>query len=143
MSDAPDPYQALILEHGKRPRNAELPAAHSHAGEADNALCGDRIQLQLQLDGERITAIGYRADGCLLSIAAASLMSEAATGASLPEVEQLAKRFRALLEGRGHGHDSLGDLVAFAPLADNPMRRGCATLPFDALRAALTPTAER
>jgi nitrogen fixation NifU-like protein len=142
MIGADDLYPASVLDHGKRPRNTALPDPCTHSAERSNPLCGDRVRLALCIAGERVLEIGHDARGCLLCVASASMLTEAARGRSVGELLELATRFEAQLraqEGDLRPSDALGALVAFAPVARDAMRRQCAALPWNALRAALAP----
>jgi nitrogen fixation protein NifU and related proteins len=136
-----DLYQQTILEHHARPHNrGPLPGA-THEATIHNPLCGDHVTLRVRLDGGRIAEVRFEGEGCALSLAAASLLTIAVTGRDAGEAEALAAEMDRLL-ARGPEHEAadrgrLGDLVALSGVRDVPARRRCATLPFEALRAAL------
>ena len=80
MSDLRDLYQEVILDHNKHPRNfGELEGADRHA-DGYNALCGDRLAVYLNLDGDRITDVAFLGSGCAISKASVSLMTDAVKG---------------------------------------------------------------
>lgn len=136
-----DLYQRVILEHNARPHNlGPLPSA-THEASVHNALCGDNVTLRLRVEGDTIAEARFEGDGCALSRASASLLTLAVAGRSRPEAEALAAELDRLLS-RGPEHDAadrprLGDLVSLEGVRDVPARRRCATLPWEALRAAL------
>jgi nitrogen fixation NifU-like protein len=140
-------YQDTILEHNARPRNCgELPDA-THEASAHNPLCGDQVTLRLRLDGERITAARFVGDGCALSRASASLLTlrvagskEGEDGLSREAALSLAAALRRSVspEYRGEDDEELGELAALGGVRSVPSRRRCATLPWEALEAALT-----
>lgn len=138
MSDLRALYQEVLLDHYKRPRNfGELPAATGRA-EGHNPLCGDRITVEVAIDGERLRDIAFRGAGCAISTASASLMTEAVKGLPLGEVRDLSERFRgALTHGAASDPGALGKLVALSGVGEFPMRVKCATLAWHALEAAL------
>lgn len=138
MSELRALYQEVLLDHYKRPRNfGELAAATGRA-EGHNPLCGDRITVEVAVDGERLDEIAIRGAGCAISTASASLMSEAVKGLSLAEVRDLSRRFRdSLTGGAATDAEGLGKLAALAGVAEFPMRIKCATLAWHALEAAL------
>lgn len=144
MSDqnAPDVsalYRALLLEHGKRPRHATLPARIDRRAELDNPLCGDHVTIGVALEQELIAELGFEAEGCLICIASASLLCARVRGSSLAAARALCDRYLALVAARTPEWPSeLGALCAFAAVARFPARAGCATLACTALRSALS-----
>src|SRR5262249_3240259 len=128
-------YQKVIVEHHKAPRNHGPLAGATHEATADNPLCGDQVTLRLRLDDGRVAALGFESRGCMLSRAAASLMTEAIAGRGAASALALGTAFAAFLAGGPD--DGLGGLTALAGVRDFPSRIGCVTLPFDALRRAL------
>ena len=132
-------YQTLVLEHGRHPKNrGPLPGA-THAARGDNPLCGDRVDVSLVLDGDRIADARFEGAGCAIALASASMMTEAVRGRSRAEVEVLCRAFDELLSGAGSAGASrvLGDLNAFAGVRRYPVRVKCARLSWQTLLAAL------
>ncbi|MCB1054611.1 MAG: SUF system NifU family Fe-S cluster assembly protein [Acidobacteria bacterium] len=138
MSDLRELYQEVILDHNKRPRNfEELPDAERRAT-GHNPLCGDRVEVFLDLEGDRVRRVTFQGAGCAISQASASLMTEAVEGKTLAEAEALFESFHDLLtDGPTAGARDLGKLEAFAGVKDYPMRVKCATLAWHTLREAL------
>ncbi len=131
-------YREILLDHGKQPRNHAPLEDATHEAAADNPLCGDRVRIQVAVEGDRLRAARFTMRGCLLATASASLMTEAVRGRSLDEVSRLCANVEATCHGRPAGDDpSLGALSALAAVRDYPGRRRCATLPWAALRQAL------
>jgi nitrogen fixation protein NifU and related proteins len=131
-------YQQLILEHYRKPRNrGELaePDAEVHM---NNPTCGDEIVLQVKLAGDRIEAVRFRGQGCSISQASASMMTQLLTGRSLQEAEAVTERFTRMMHGDEEAaHDrALGDLRALAGVAKFPVRVRCALLPWNAMQEA-------
>ena len=92
-------YQDIIIDHNKSPRNfRELPPPRYKA-DGYNPLCGDRLSVYLTLDGERISDVSFTGDGCAISVASASLMTETLKGKTIVEAETLFNRIHALLTG--------------------------------------------
>jgi nitrogen fixation NifU-like protein len=137
VSDLTELYQDMILDHNKRPRNFGRLAAANRSASGDNPLCGDRIDLELEIQDGRIEDIAFTGAGCAISTASASLMTEAVKGRPLAEAEALAERFRALMRGEGPAGEELGGLAALTGVRAYPMRVKCATLPWHTLRSAL------
>jgi nitrogen fixation NifU-like protein len=131
MSD--ELYQAIIVDHARRAH--PLPAGDRRASR-DNPFCGDAVTVGVQLD-ERgfIAAIGYSADGCAIAKASASMMCAAAAGRDSAGVAALRRELERLLAGEAT--ELPGDLGALAGVARYPVRKKCATLPWDALRDTL------
>jgi nitrogen fixation NifU-like protein len=133
-------YQEVILDHGKNPRNHRFPEPHNREGRGYNPLCGDRITLRLQLDGDTISDVGFIGQGCAISQASCSTMTEAIKGKTVAEAEALFGRFHDMVtldDGPDGDIDSLGKLAVFAGVREFPMRVKCATLGWHTLRQAL------
>ncbi|ACY15782.1 Fe-S cluster assembly sulfur transfer protein SufU [Haliangium ochraceum] len=140
MSDLRELYQEVILDHSKSPRNNHLPADADCRADGHNPLCGDRITLGVRLDGEVIGDVGFEGNGCAISVAAASTMTEAIKGSTTVEAKALFQRFHQLVTGKEQEPDLdvLGKLAVFAGVAEFPMRVKCATLCWHTLEAALS-----
>lgn len=140
-----DLYQDIILDHNRNPRNFGPLAEANRSARGYNPLCGDKVEVQLRVDGDRIAAIGFQGSGCAISTASASMMTQRLSGATLDEAEELFRLFHDLLtEGRDgdEDEDELGELEVFAGVRRFPMRVKCATLAWHALRAALSRKAD-
>lgn len=139
MEDLGDLYQELILDHYKNPRNfGTLPGANRSA-RGHNPLCGDRLDLAVRLEGDRIADLRFQGAGCAISTASASLMTEAVKGRARPEALALFEKFHRRVTGREDGADSedLGKLEVFSGVREFPVRVKCATLAWHTLKAAL------
>jgi len=137
MADLRELYQEQILDHCKRPRNHRSVAEPSHVAEGHNPLCGDRVKVALVVVGDRIADIGFEGQGCAISVASASMMTEALSGATLVEADRTFQAFHALVAGDVPPTEPLGKLVVFAGVREFPVRVKCATLAWHTLRAAL------
>jgi nitrogen fixation protein NifU and related proteins len=137
MNDIADLYQELIIDHSSRPRNFKvLDAAHSVEGY--NPLCGDRLTVYLRMDGDVIVDASFQGEGCAISKASASLMTESIKQKTRGEVEKILSEFRDLVTGVGNPNiKSLGKLAAFSGLREFPIRVKCGMLSWHMLRAAL------
>lgn len=137
MSELRDLYQEVILDHNKNPRNfGELEGA-THRQDGHNPLCGDRVTVMLLLDEEkRIKDVRFSGEGCAISKASASVMTDAVKGKSPEEVEELFNTFHDLVMGHGSTGE-LGKLAVFAGVSEFPMRVKCATLAWHTLQGAL------
>ncbi len=134
-------YQSVILDHNKQPRNfGELPEANGHA-EGHNPLCGDHLSVSVKVEDDRLLAIAFEGEGCAISTASASLMSEAVKGLPVSEVRGLFKRFHALVTSdptQESASPDLGKLKVFAGVREFPIRVKCATLGWHTLQSALS-----
>lgn len=130
-------YRDRLLDHGRAPRHAGPLADASHRAEAHNALCGDRVGVELRLDAEgRIAALGHQSEGCLLCLASASLMACDVPGRDAAGVAARLQALRtAIANGDGDGLDELG---ALAGVAAHPARHRCVLLPWECLQQALS-----
>lgn len=137
MTDLGELYQQTILDHNRNPRNFRRLDDANRKAEGNNPLCGDRIQLYVQVDGETISDIGFQmpqGSGCAISKASASLMTDAVKGKPVGDAESLFEAFRTMLTG---GPNAPGKLAAFSGVRAFPSRIKCASLAWHALHAAL------
>lgn len=134
-----DLYQELILDHKRHPRNFRPMADASRHAEGHNPLCGDRLTLYLKLEGDRIADVSFEGEGCAISIASASMLTEAVKGKSVAEAETLFDELHDLLTGAGDpaAAGALGRLGVLAGVRDYPTRVKCATLSWHTLKSAL------
>ncbi|MEE8602141.1 Fe-S cluster assembly sulfur transfer protein SufU [Euzebya tangerina] len=137
-----DLYQEIILDHYKKPRNRapDLEPHHVHVHHS-NPLCGDEMDLRLRIGGEvseTVDAVVYDGDGCSISMASASAMTEAVVGRTLDDAEDLAEAFRLMMHGEDlRREEDLVDGVAFQGVAKFPVRVKCALLGWMALKDAI------
>ena len=132
-------YQELILEHYRHPRNKGELADHTAEARVANPVCGDELSVQIRLNGERIEEIAFEGQGCSISQASMSMMTELVKGRERSEAIRLANLFTDMMHGsEGASSDrSLGDLRALQGVSKFPVRIRCALLAFDALREVL------
>lgn len=134
-------YQDLILDHYRRPRNQGAVEHPTHQSALTNPLCGDEIDLELDVQDAVIRDIRFRSRGCSISQAAASMMTQVVKSRPPAEALALADRMTAMMHGDADAANdrALGDLRALAGVAKFPVRVKCALLPWNALRDALKP----
>jgi nitrogen fixation protein NifU and related proteins len=138
MSQLSDLYQEVILDHNKRPRNFRMIDAASHHAEGYNPLCGDRLNLYVQVEGDRITDVAFQGSGCAISKASASLMTDAVKGQTLAEALDLFGRFHQMVTTSPDREVAdLGKLSVLAGVRQFPVRVKCASLAWHTLKAAL------
>jgi len=138
MNDLRDLYRDVIVDHNRAPRNFHRLEAPDHEAQGFNALCGDKLTVQLKLDGGRIADVAFEGSGCAISVASASLMTERVKGLELAAVRALHSEVHALLTGASDGDPrTLGKLEALRGVREYPARVKCATLAWHTLLAAL------
>lgn len=140
MADPRELYQQVIIEHNKKPRNFGKLDPCSHHAEGNNPLCGDQLQLTLQVEDGRITDIKFEGTGCAIDVASASLMTGAVKGKTVEEAEAMAVQFRGVVRGEldpATEAPLLGKLTLFQGVKNIPVRVKCAVLPWATLRSAL------
>lgn len=132
-------YQELLLDHYRRPRNRGALAGPHVSVAKKNPLCGDEITLQIEFEGDTVRDVKFAGQGCAISQASASMMTQQLKGRSRADVDRVARRFAEML----HGDDTaardaaLGDLRALAGVSRLPVRLKCAMLAWSALAEAL------
>ncbi len=151
MSSLEQMYQQVILDHAKHPVGrglADVPEGHL-AGESHqvNPTCGDEVTLRVDVQpgagGPRVAAVSWEGQGCSISQASTSVMTELVTGRDVAEVERLDAYFHDLMSSRGKGLtedealDELGDATAFTGVSQYPARIKCALLGWAALKDSL------
>jgi len=116
------PYREHILDHFENPRHKHTVSHPDHAGEADNPVCGDRVRLEIRLDHEgRVAEAGFSGEGCVICMAAASMLAEYIEGRDTCELEQMAEQ----------------DVLALLGVELGRARTQCATVSLRALKSAL------
>ena len=138
MSTLNDLYQEVILDHNRRPRNFRRIEGASHHADGHNPLCGDRLTLDVQVDGGRISDVAFQGSGCAISKASASLMTDAVKGQSVDEAREMFARFhRMVTTPPDQPVENMGKLSVFAGVREFPVRVKCASLAWHTLKAAL------
>lgn len=133
-------YQEVILDHNRKPRNYGKLEHASHHATGHNPLCGDRLDISLQLnENDQINAIAFQGESCAICKASASMMTSAVKGKSRSDAETLIHEFRDLATGKldTNSPNHLGRLTIFSGIRDLPTRVKCAVLPWHTLHAAL------
>ena len=139
MSDLRELYQEMILDHGRNPRNRGFPDGCNCSANGHNPLCGDRLTLKLKFEGDRIVAIGFEGQGCAISTASVSTMTEVVKGKTKSEVAEIFNAFHGMVTGQGEPDPERlpGKLRVFSGVKEFPMRVKCASLAWHTLQAAL------
>lgn len=139
MFDIRDLYQEVIVDHNRSPRNFGRLDDADKTLQGFNPLCGDKLTLYLKTSGETIDDIAFDGSGCAISVASASMMTDAVKGKTLNAAEALFSEFHGLLTGAENASDGagLGKLAALAGVRDYPARVKCASLCWHTLRSVI------
>ena len=137
--DLKDLYQGIILDHNKRPRHYGVLANATHVAEGHNPLCGDKIEVFLQLSGDQIEDIQFECASCAICKASASIMAEALVGQSISFGESIQELVSRILKTDTETVtlDVQGEVAALSGVRNFPARIKCATLPWHTYQAAL------
>ena len=139
-------YREVILDHYRAPRHHDHLEAPDASAEGNNPLCGDEVTVELKLDGDVVREIGAIGVGCSISQASASMMTEAVVGKEREEIEDVVRKFKAMMDIEESDEDiidpdrpgaALGDLEALQGVRKFPVRIKCADLPWITLQQAL------
>ena len=136
-------YQQIIIDHYKNPHHRGLIDPFDSEVHHVNPTCGDEVTLRLRLNDDELAEISWVGEGCSISQASTSMMTDLVTGKSVAEALELNARFLQLMQSQGHGGldeealDSLDDAVAFEGVSKYPARVKCALLGWMAMKGAL------
>jgi len=136
FDDLNDLYQEVILDHCKHPRNFHEMPQPTCSAQGHNPLCGDRLQLFLQLQGDAVKDVSFVGSGCCISKASASLLTESVKGKTRTEIEKMFEQFHDMVM-TGTVKGDPGKLAVFAGVHKFPARVKCAVLAWHAVIAAL------
>jgi nitrogen fixation protein NifU and related proteins len=137
--DLKDLYRDVIVDHNRHPRNFGALSPADGQAQGHNPLCGDRLTVYVKLDGDRIRDAKFEGSGCAISVASASLLTEAVKGKTRSEVAHLFEDVHTLLTQHDATVDTtkLGKLAALSGVREFPARVKCASLCWHTLNAAL------
>ena len=137
-------YQEIILEHGKSPRNLGKCDGYNHDAKGYNPLCGDKIHVYLKLDpGKKVEKLTFEGEGCAISLASASIMTELVNGKSFDETKDIMSAFLNMIKNTSEiesshlDNDQKTKLMSLSGVKQFPMRVKCATLSWHTLVSAL------
>ena len=137
-------YQDIILEHGKSPRNLGKCEGYSHDAKGYNPLCGDKVHVYLKLDtGKKVENLTFEGDGCAISLASASIMTELVKGKTFDETKEIMNAFLNMIKNTSKiqsshlDEDQKTKLMSLSGVKQFPMRVKCATLSWHTLVSAL------
>lgn len=126
-------YKQVILDHYQKPRNKgrlENPVIKRHL---HNPTCGDDVEVQVDLDGDRVSQVRFNGRGCSISMASASMLTQAVKGKTLGEAREMLGKFLGMMKGEPGDYKALGELQALQGVSKYPVRIKCATLAWHAL----------
>ena len=142
-------YQDIILEHGKSPRNLGKCEGYSHEAKGYNPLCGDKVHVYLKLDnGKKVGGLTFEGDGCAISLASASIMTELIRGKSINDAKEIMNAFLNMIKNTSKiqsnhlDEDQKTKLMSLSGVKQFPMRVKCATLSWHTLISAIDNTQE-
>ena len=137
-------YQEIILEHGKNPRNLRKTENFNKDAKGHNPLCGDKVHVYLKLDEKKkVVDISFEGEGCAISMASASIMTDLIRGKEEKEVKDIVEDFlemikeKSKLDSKNLKEDEKTKLMCLSGVKQYPMRVKCATLSWHTLTAAI------
>jgi nitrogen fixation NifU-like protein len=142
FDDLNDLYQQVIIDHSKKPRNFRIMDGANRKAAGQNPLCGDNYTVFMQMENGVVKDVSFQGDGCAISKASASMMTEALKGKTKEDAEKIFHEFHAMITEAKPASDSLGKLGVLAGVAKFPTRVKCAILSWHAANAALDGSAE-
>lgn len=144
MSEMEDLYQEIILDHNKRPRNFRPLVGYTHFAEGNNPMCGDEVEVYLRIADGTIAEVTFQGQGCAISKASASLLTEQLEGQTVEAARAAFANVMDLLKNEARPPDLAedGEMAALTGVRKFPARIKCATLPWHALEAALAGKSE-
>jgi len=140
MNELRDLYEEVILDHNRNPRNyPKRPDGCNHSAAGDNPLCGDQVEIHLTVTDGFITDVGFEGDGCAISTASASMLTEAVKGKSEAQARELFELVRDMLTRSDDESPDpiIGKLAVLSGVREYPMRIKCASLAWHTMVAAL------
>lgn len=139
MFELKDLYQEIIVDHNRAPRNFRVMEDADLVKEGFNPLCGDSLTVFIKLDNDVISDVSFQGEGCAISVASSSLMTEQLMGKTAADAEKIFETFHELVTNRDSEIDleKVGKLGALAGVREFPARVKCATLCWHTLNAAL------
>ena len=137
-------YQEIILDHGKNPRNLGKFENFNKDAKGHNPLCGDKVHIYLKLDeNKKVNDIAFEGEGCAISMASASIMTDLMKGKNEKEAKEIINKFLDMIKEKDDidtnlvGEDEKTKLMSLGGVKNYPMRVKCATLSWHALSSAL------
>ena len=147
--DLKELYQEIILDHGKNPRNLRKTENFNKDAKGHNPLCGDKVHVYLKLDEDKkVQDISFEGQGCAISMASASIMTDLVKGKEEYEVKEIVKDFLQMIKEKDQLNNKILEenektkLMCLSGVKKYPMRVKCATLSWHTLTSAIDNTQE-
>ena len=142
--DLKELYQEIILDHGKNPRNLRKTENFNKDAKGHNPLCGDKVHVYLKLDEDKkVQDISFEGQGCAISMASASIMTDLVKGKEEQEVKEIVKDFLEMIKEKDKLNNKILEenektkLMCLSGVKKYPMRVKCATLSWHTLTSAI------
>jgi nitrogen fixation NifU-like protein len=142
-------YQEIILDHGKNPRNLRRTENFNKDAKGYNPLCGDKVHIYLKLDEQKkVQDISFEGQGCAISMASASIMTDLVKGKEEHEVKEIVEDFLEMIKEKDQLNNKILEdnektkLMSLSGVKKYPMRVKCATLSWHTLTSAIDNTQE-
>ena len=137
-------YQEIILDHGKNPRNKGKCEGYTNDAKAHNPLCGDKVHIYLKLNNEKlIEDLSFEGEGCAISLASASILTEVTKGKDLSFIKKLSEDFLNIIKYKKKltlnslTEDQVTTITSLSGVQEFPMRVKCATMVWHTLLSAV------
>ena len=137
-------YQEIILDHAKNPRNKGKCENYNHDAKAYNALCGDKVHIYLNLEeGKNIKGLSFEGEGCAISLASASILTDILKGKDLSFTKKVTDDFLKMIKTKSKitlnslSEDQITTINSLSGVQEFPMRIKCATMAWHALLSAI------
>jgi nitrogen fixation NifU-like protein len=137
-------YQEIILDHGKNPRNKGRCEGYTNDAKAHNSLCGDKVHIYLKLNNEKlIEDLSFEGEGCAISLASASILTELTKGKDLSFIKKLSEDFLNMIKNKTKitlnslTDDQVTTITSLSGVQEFPMRVKCATMAWHTLLSAV------
>jgi nitrogen fixation NifU-like protein len=141
MSDLQELYQSIILDHNRRPKNYGALEGATTRRQDRNPACGDEIILELKVENDVIADVKFTSEGCAVSRASASIMTQSVKGKTRAEAERLFNQFHELVTGKhtptAQEARAMGEMAAFSGVSRFPIRVKCASMAWHSLHKAI------
>ena len=137
-------YQEIILDHGKNPRNKGKCEGYTSEAKAYNPLCGDKIHIYIKLNNEKkIVDLSFEGEGCAISLASASILTELTKGKDLSFIKKISEDFLNMIKNKTKitlnslTEDEMTTISSLSGVQEFPMRVKCATMAWHTLLSAV------
>jgi nitrogen fixation protein NifU and related proteins len=137
-------YQEIILDHGKNPRNKGKCEGFTSDAKAHNPLCGDKVHIYLKLNKDnQIENLSFEGEGCAISLASASILTETVKGKDLPFIKKISEDFLNMIKNKTKitinslTSNQITTIKSLSGVQEFPMRVKCATMAWHTLLSAI------